>query len=168
MYTKILLPLDGSALAAAMLPIVGKMAMNINATVVLLCAMQEPKEEAQRAGMVRITHALTDVLVGSSNPQVDPYTQQLEREQAAAQSVLDLAAATLRAQGINTETIVEFGDPAESILKVAKQHEVDLIAMGTHGRSGLSRLLLGSVAEYVMRHSTVAVLLLRVGDAAHL
>ncbi len=56
------------------------------------------------------------------------------------------------------------GDPAKAICDTAAKHDVDLIVMSTHGRSGLGRLLMGSVAEYVVRHSPCPVLTLR-GDA---
>jgi nucleotide-binding universal stress UspA family protein len=51
-------------------------------------------------------------------------------------------------------TFVEEGKPYETILKVAEEWEADLIVLGTHGRTGLSHLLMGSVAEKVIRHST--------------
>jgi nucleotide-binding universal stress UspA family protein len=56
---------------------------------------------------------------------------------------------------------LEEGIPAEEIVRVAREVEADLIVMGTHGRSGLGRLLLGSVAEQVMRHATCPVLTLK-------
>jgi nucleotide-binding universal stress UspA family protein len=51
-------------------------------------------------------------------------------------------------------TFVEEGNPFEAILKVAEEWEADLIVLGTHGRTGLSHLLMGSIAEKVIRHST--------------
>jgi nucleotide-binding universal stress UspA family protein len=51
-------------------------------------------------------------------------------------------------------TFVEKGKPFEAVLKVAEEWEADLIVLGTHGRTGLSHLLMGSVAEKVIRHST--------------
>ena len=57
---------------------------------------------------------------------------------------------------------VEAGEPSDLILQVAKEGRVDLIVMGTHGRTGLSRLLIGSVAEAVLRRSTCPVLTIRV------
>jgi nucleotide-binding universal stress UspA family protein len=57
---------------------------------------------------------------------------------------------------------VEAGEPSDTILKIAKDGGTDLIVMGTHGRTGLSRLLIGSVAEAVLRRSTCPVLTIRV------
>jgi nucleotide-binding universal stress UspA family protein len=53
----------------------------------------------------------------------------------------------------NVQTFVEEGKPYETILSVSEQWEADLIVMGTHGRTGLSHILMGSVAEKVLRHS---------------
>ncbi len=57
---------------------------------------------------------------------------------------------------------VEAGEPSDTILQIAKDGGTDLIVMGTHGRTGLSRLLIGSVAEAVLRRSTCPVLTVRV------
>lgn len=56
---------------------------------------------------------------------------------------------------------VAIGDPAATIVRVAQEHGVDLIVMGTHGRTGLQHVLLGSVAENVIRHATCPVLTVR-------
>ena len=63
-------------------------------------------------------------------------------------------------------TSVWYGPPVESIADAARYRSADLIVMTTHGRSGLSRLLLGSVAEAVLRATTTPVLLLRPGQSA--
>jgi nucleotide-binding universal stress UspA family protein len=54
---------------------------------------------------------------------------------------------------VKVVTFVESGNPFEAILRVADEWEADLIVLGTHGRTGLTHLLLGSVAEKVIRHS---------------
>ncbi|ELY44040.1 universal stress protein [Natronorubrum sulfidifaciens] len=59
------------------------------------------------------------------------------------------------------ETVVETGRPSQTILRVADEHDVDQIVMGSHGRSGVSRLLLGSVAETVTRRAAVPVTIVR-------
>ena len=59
------------------------------------------------------------------------------------------------------ETHVRYGHDAEQILDHAAQKDVDLIAMTTHGRSGVKRFLLGSVAEKVLRHSPKPIFLVR-------
>jgi nucleotide-binding universal stress UspA family protein len=59
---------------------------------------------------------------------------------------------------IDVETVIQFGSPADSILALAESRAVDLIAMGTHGRRGLDRVMVGSTLERVLRHARSAVL----------
>jgi nucleotide-binding universal stress UspA family protein len=63
------------------------------------------------------------------------------------------------------ESRLEEGDPAMGILEVAKEYNCDLIVMGTHGRTGLSRLLMGSVSEKVLRSALCPVMTLKAGEA---
>jgi nucleotide-binding universal stress UspA family protein len=160
-FRKILVPLDGSPLAASVLPIVGEIAAKAGATVVLLRAMPEPNEEAATSSSIQMLRSITGVKTeGADGAMADPYASQLEHEREGAQSSLDLAAAALQRSGIQTETIVEFGSAAETILRVASAQNADLVAMGTHGRSGLRRFLLGSVADRIVRYSEAPVLLM--------
>jgi len=73
-------------------------------------------------------------------------------------------AADLRDAGVETETAVEEGVPHKAILRYAEDEGVDLIVMGTHGKTGLDRLLLGSVTEKVVRASETPVLTVRMVD----
>jgi nucleotide-binding universal stress UspA family protein len=70
------------------------------------------------------------------------------------------------AAGLHTEVVLERGDAAGQILAVSAERQADLIVMATHGRSGLKRWVLGSVAERVMRAAPVPLLLIRAGEAA--
>ena len=78
-----------------------------------------------------------------------------------SQKVLQPAKARLEAKGIQADSVALVGDPAEEIARYAAQHGKELIAMGTHGRTGLSNLVLGSVATKVLAQSKVPVLLMR-------
>jgi nucleotide-binding universal stress UspA family protein len=82
-----------------------------------------------------------------------------------AEEYLPPIAAELRGRGIDADWEVRHGSPATTILAVAKSWGADLIAMSTHGRSGLGRLLFGSVAEHVLRHADVPVFLMRQTEA---
>jgi nucleotide-binding universal stress UspA family protein len=62
------------------------------------------------------------------------------------------------AEGLQVTQFTEFGSTAEGILECSKQFKADLVVLGTHSRTGLDRLLMGSVAEHVVRHSEVPVL----------
>lgn len=79
----------------------------------------------------------------------------LRREGAAATAEI---ADACRAAGVDVETAIEDGRPAHRIAEYAREHDVDLIAMSTHGRSGVARLLLGSVTEAVLRGTDRTVL----------
>jgi nucleotide-binding universal stress UspA family protein len=160
-YRKILVPLDGSPLAASVLQLVAEIAGKTGATIVLLRAMAEPADEAETSNSIQIMRSMTGVAPedGSGGTR-DPYLTQVEREREGAQSSLDLAAADLQRSGIKVETVVEFGRAAETILRVASSQDIDLVAMGTHGRSGLQRFLLGSVADRIVRYCDAPVLLM--------
>lgn len=122
-WRKLLVPLDGSDHAARVLPVVERLASALRAGVTLL--------------------------------RVDPYLAPLEArsegydpERAAAS--LEPVRRRLEAAGVATRVRVTLGVEADQILRAAE--DVDLVALTTHGRSGLSRWLFGSVAEHVLRH----------------
>ena len=100
-------------------------------------------------------------------PLVYPRKDQLElvaRERSAAFGQLESEASILRARGLDVQTVVvEAHNPATAILQFALENDVDVIALATHGRGGWSRVALGSVADKVMRGSTIPVLLYRPG-----
>jgi len=88
--------------------------------------------------------------------------QGLAEEKGAAQKVLESEAVSLRGEGLTVRVEVVTGtQPAEGILEFAEAENVDLLAMATHGRGGVARLILGSVADKVIRGGTVPVLLHR-------
>jgi nucleotide-binding universal stress UspA family protein len=82
----------------------------------------------------------------------------LEELGKAAQATLDVAVADARKVLPQTEGRVEIGDPRDRILAYAKQSGADLIVIGTHGRRGVAHMVLGSVAEWVVRMSPIPVL----------
>ena len=86
----------------------------------------------------------------------------LRREGTAA---LETVRETAESDGIEISCRVLEGSPAREIVRYAEETRCDLVVMGTHGRGGINRLLLGSVAEQVVRTSPVPVLTVRVGEA---
>ncbi len=136
-FEKILVPLDGSQCAENILPKVEKLATDLKATIVLL----------------RVAYAHTF-------PGVDP-TEAEVKVVREAEEYLSKIEERLKAKGFNVENHVRYGDEAEEILDHAGQKDIDLIAMSTHGRSGVKRFLLGSVAEKVLRHSPKPIFLVR-------
>jgi len=112
--------------------------------------------------------------VGVITPGAYPYLPHSVREEQhqveireAARTYLEEAGATLREEGLSVEVIVKTSNqPALAILETVQQEGVQLIAMSTEGRGGVSRLLLGSVADKVVRGSSVPVLVHRDPPAA--
>ncbi|MBI4841659.1 MAG: universal stress protein [candidate division NC10 bacterium] len=137
MFTRILVPLDGSPLAEAILPEVVDLARLHGAEVLLL--------------RVALVHAL---------PSVDQTEAQV-RAVEEAEGYLAEIERRLAAQGLPVRGAVRYGRAVEEILDHAQWQRADLIAMSTHGRSGIQRFMLGSVAEAVVRAAPVPVLLLR-------
>ncbi|MFC1866265.1 universal stress protein [Chloroflexota bacterium] len=142
MYKKILVPLDGSELSESVLSHVINIATNCQVTQVVLMRVRE-----QLAQDVRIA--------------LDAETA-LELDKAyhdEAANYLENVAKTLTQKGIAIKTEVLEGNPTKAILKYSKDTDVDLIIMSTHGRSGFSRMVFGSVADKVLRQTEVPVLL---------
>ncbi|MDS0259705.1 universal stress protein [Haloarcula sp. S1CR25-12] len=85
-----------------------------------------------------------------------------EQKQTEARERFDELAAVAREAGVETvERVVEVGRPTKTIVEYAEENDIDQIVMGSHGRSGMSRILLGSVAEIVVRRATVPVTVVR-------
>ncbi|MCG6912119.1 MAG: universal stress protein [Deltaproteobacteria bacterium] len=141
MYTSILVPLDGSKLAENMLTEVEALALLLKAKLSLI--------------LVSRAHVL---------PGVDPTDAQVAVV-SSANEYLEKIKERLSTGGLEVDIHTPYGNPAEKILEVCRRNDIDLIAMSTHGRSGIGRWLLGSVAEKVVRHSEIPVLLLRSHEA---
>jgi nucleotide-binding universal stress UspA family protein len=96
----------------------------------------------------------------------DAASQSSADSAAAAESYLASWATQLRERGLTTDTVVLAGDPADALVAEARRQHVDLLVLTTHGRSGIRRLIYGSIAEAVLAHSTVPVFLVRAGAPA--
>lgn len=80
---------------------------------------------------------------------------------AAARRIADAAVQTLHGAGLRAETAIRQGSPGSEIIAEARELRADLIVVGSHGRSAISRILLGSVASYVMHHAPCSVEIVR-------
>ena len=143
MYERMLVPLDGSEMAEAILPFAEQVAGPLDAEVVLFRVLEPPSpiELVASAGVVTPdTFTLRDI-------DAKGYLSEIQRR--------------LSKKGIRVRTRVAVGSAAEEILAAARSTSADLIAMATRGRSGVGRALFGSVAESVLRASPVPVLLIR-------
>jgi len=140
MYEKIVVPLDGSKVGEAALPyvedIVSKLSPEVKTEVVLLQVLAP-------ASIPTVT---------GRTPDATPYTvQQMEETEKKAMEYLNQTGEALRSKGITVTAKVVVGDAAEQIVKAAEEIDANLIAMSTHGRSGLSRWAFGSVTDKVLR-----------------
>lgn len=84
-----------------------------------------------------------------------------ERERERAEKLLDDVAEWAGERGVETEQIVEIGSPSGAIVEFTEENDADHVVLGSHGREGVSRILLGSVAETVVRRSPVPVTVVR-------
>ncbi|WP_380680192.1 universal stress protein [Salinigranum sp. GCM10025319] len=91
-------------------------------------------------------------------PNVDAWREEAEAE---VRSVLDRASDRAKNAGVALKTELVYGSPARAIVEYAADNDVDQIIVGSHGRQGVSRVLLGSVAETVVRRSSVPVTVVR-------
>lgn len=85
-----------------------------------------------------------------------------EAQSQRGKTLVAKAAKRLRARGLNVTTAVEQGDPKSKILDVAEEWHADLIVLGSHGRTGLGRFLLGSISDAVARHAHCSVEIVRI------
>ncbi len=110
---------------------------------------------------VKILHVLTPAAASAPPEMARGYAPELEQEGVRAHALLEKYAKQLRATGFTVDAVVENGDVRECILDFAESWHADLIILGSRGRKGMGRLLLGSVAESVVRHAHCSVLVVR-------
>jgi len=142
MYKKILVPLDGSEFSECVLNHIEAIAKGCQVPEVVLLGVAEPISY-QVYYMIGIEDRVRDM-----QKETEKYVE----------SYLSKAADSLKEDGIAVQTVVVSGRPAEEILDYANKNQVDLIIMSTHGRSGVSRWVVGSVTDKVVRHSVAPVL----------
>jgi nucleotide-binding universal stress UspA family protein len=143
--SKILVTLDGSKQSEAVIPYIEELASKLKADITLLQVV------------------LPDYnLSTTGEPEYGVYSEKhLESIQALAREYLENIAAQLKQRGINAKPEVALGTAAETIIKFADAIAADMVALSTHGRSGVSRWALGSVAERVLRAGDTPLLLVR-------
>lgn len=127
----------------------------------LAAALKLAKEQRAAVRIVHIADVLPPAMVTEAYIDVDVYR---DSALAAGREIIQAAQARARAAKVRVtaeimETLVH--DASDAIIAEARRARADLIVLGTHGRTGLARLFLGSVAEGVVRHATGAVLLIR-------
>jgi nucleotide-binding universal stress UspA family protein len=150
MERQILVPLDGSSLAEAVLPHATQLAQATLSNLHLLRVVIPPT----------VTPSLAWPMPAPINTE-----RWLEAERSAARTYLDTIAAMLAKEGITARTTVLEGDPATTIIEFAQENaNIREIAMASHGRSGFNRWIMGSVAERVLHSTPVPLLVVRADE----
>ncbi|WP_231188713.1 universal stress protein [Haladaptatus sp. DYF46] len=148
MYDRILLPVDGSEGAKTAIEQAITHAQTYDAELHVLHVIDQSAVELTTPSIEGIS---TDVVYEQLNEQGQALVNEVTEETNEA--------------GVTTTTeIVEYGSPYEEIQSYAAEQDIDLIVIGTHGRSGLDRQLLGSVAEKVIRTAEVPVLAVQLDE----
>ncbi|HVN43838.1 MAG TPA: universal stress protein [Steroidobacteraceae bacterium] len=150
MYPRILVPIDGSATASRGLAEAIALAGALTAS-------------------IRLVHVVTEL--PTLSPPLSPAALQTLRDQlySNGESILHDAMTAVRAAGVAVDSrLVEAlgAEAGERILEQAAEWPASLIVCGTHGRRGVRRILMGSDAEYILRHSRVPVLMVRAPEAS--
>ena len=144
MYRRILVPLDGSSLSEQALEHVKEIL---------------PVPSSTKIVLLRVVDPLATTYAGGTDAAIEVAVQIQKKAEAEAAAYLKKVEGELGEVGIPVKTVLTVGIPADVILDYARQNRVDLIIMSTHGRSGISRWFFGSVAEKIIRHSQVPVLI---------
>jgi len=110
---------------------------------------------------IRLLHVVQPIAISAPPQMSAKYAPELEDQEKQARELVEHAAKTLRAAGFKVDTAVEKGDVRLKIIDSAAEWNADLIVIGSHGRSGIPRLLLGSVAEFVARNALCSVEMVR-------
>jgi nucleotide-binding universal stress UspA family protein len=148
MYNLILVPLDGSKRAETILPYVEDLAQSRSSRILLLEVIEPSTSMVTPYDMV---------------PYYDAELMQKWIEEAKA--YVETIQARLRDKGIDCRGIVEQGPVVRTVLEVAEREGADLIAMASHGRSGLARVFYGSVAAGILQQADRPLLLVRAIEA---
>jgi nucleotide-binding universal stress UspA family protein len=144
---KILIGIDDSSCSRAALEFIRKSPWATKAQVIVVSAVRPA------------VMAYSEMYV----PPAEAVEELLEEQKLVHQELVSQAEKDLRRSGLATEARVLVGDPREAIIETAKAEEVDLVVVGSHGRSGLPKLLMGSVASHIVTHAPCSVLVVKEG-----
>lgn len=161
MCKRVLVTLDGSRTSRAVLPEVERLGPGTNVTLVTVGGNPKATAESPHApytggapvpgGIVKVPEART----------MESRTQAYDRARDQLTNYLEACAMPLRAAGLNVEISVRFGDAVEEILAAAREADVEVIMMATHGHSALAQVVFGSVAGRVLGSGARPVFLVR-------
>lgn len=164
---KLLVPVDGSDFSRAVFGRLRGLFEPADTEVVLVHVAAEPEGVYERAARPAIPSEAGEGLLKLGHPE-----PKVHADEAWSWTLTELAETfepdrrELSLLGFATDLVFRHGDPAQEIADLAEELEVDAIVMATHGRSGLSRAVLGSVAERVLRQAVVPVVTVRPAPVA--
>jgi nucleotide-binding universal stress UspA family protein len=147
MYSSILVTLDGSKLAECVLPHVETVYKGCEKPKVTVLRVVEPQPQPYGEALSGIT--------------IDMIRQAEEAEKADAKKYLEKICDKLKKVGMPVSTKLLSGKAADTIVNYIEKNDFDLVVISTHGRSGISRWVWGSVAERVLRHVCVPIMMVR-------
>ncbi|HYL83196.1 MAG TPA: universal stress protein [Candidatus Angelobacter sp.] len=110
---------------------------------------------------IKILHVLIPITLSAIPQMARGYAPELDQQRTQARALVDKYAQKLRADGYKVDSAVDDGDARETIIESADRWHADLVVLGSRGHKGMERLLLGSVAESVVRHANCSVLVVR-------
>ena len=150
MEQRILLPLDGSKVGEAALPLVEDLVSKL---------LPGSKVEIT---LLQVVSSLTYYIIAGEAGVKVPYTEkEMEQIKKKAMNYLGKTGKSLKSKGATVKIKVGIGNPADEIIRVADEINANLIAMSTHGRSGISRWAFGSITDRVLRGAAKPILLVR-------
>ena len=154
MYNKILVPVDGSGLAECVLPHVESIAKGCGVKEVIFLRAVEPVSAPY--GAISDGHL---ILTESDTAQIRAEIDSKNKE--AAEQYLNQVVSQQKYAGVKVQSAVVMGKAADSIADYATQNDIDLIIIASHGRTGVSRWVLGSVADRIAHSTCAPVLIVR-------
>lgn len=160
MYARIVVALDGSARAELVLPYVEALAEQFGSSITLLCATTP----AEALAASSVTATMSPLAPNVSAPPIDPWAL-VAAERREVEHYMHAVAQRLGSRGLTVSPEQPEGPAADVIVRRAGELNASMIAMTTHGRGGLKRLVFGSTAEAVLRRAPCPVLLVRVSEA---
>ena len=147
MYKKIMVPLDGSKLSEQALSHMKTISIGCNISEITLLMVVSPIDNSEVIANLGIERV-----------------QEIENQESkSAEDYITKVAESLKNDGVTAQTAVLKGNPAQKILEYIDENQIDLVVMSSHGhgRSGPSSWYLGNVADRIIKHSTVPVLIVR-------
>ena len=143
MFSRVLVCLDGTSVAEQMLPYAAEIARKFSSPTLILIQV------------VQIPSSLAAASAQGAESIIEEEMRRLAHESG---QYLEGHAASLRETGLKVETTTIEGSPGDAIVEYASDNDIDLIAIATHGRKNIGRLVFGSVADHVLRHTAIPVL----------